>query len=40
MRITDELHDRITRDAKANGRSPAQTIRFHLERTYGLNDGD
>ena len=40
VRITDELYAEIERDAEANGRTPGQTIRFRLEQTYGLRDGD
>ena len=39
VRVTDELFKRIEQDARDNGRSPAQTIRFHLERAFEKGDG-
>ena len=40
LRFTDELLEAIERDSRANGRTPAQTVRFRLEQAYGLRDGE
>lgn len=36
VRVDDELHEALQRDAEANGRTVAQSVRFHLSRSLGL----
>lgn len=38
LRFDDDLWELIEKDSRDNGRTPTQTIRFHLERVYGLRD--
>ena len=40
VRVSDELDEAIERDARGNGRTKGQTVRFVLERHYRLRDGD
>lgn len=39
VRMSDDLYRLLEDDAHANGRTKAQTVRFHLERAYGLREG-
>lgn len=36
VRIPPELNDRLLADAEANGRTLAQTVRFHLRRALAV----
>jgi predicted HicB family RNase H-like nuclease len=38
VRVSDEMHDALQRDADAHGRTVAQSVRFHLRRAMEAPD--